>query len=85
MRTTLWWKCAKELGEIAAAGDLLLAAGCPHDPVDWREARRHADQLHAMGFGRRTPMTEQEQAELHAKVAKLVADAKTFPVHPREI
>src|SRR5216684_3511821 len=36
--------------------------------LDWREARRQADLLHAMGFGRKTPMGQQEQVELLAKV-----------------
>lgn len=37
--------------------------------LDWREARRLAEALHAMGFGRKGPMSS--------------TDAKAFPVHPR--
>ncbi len=51
--------------------------------LDWGEARRQAELLHAMGFGRKGPMSQTEQEALRAKVAKLVADAKAFPVHPR--
>ena len=51
--------------------------------LDWLEARMQAEALHAMGFGRRGPMSSTEREALLAKVAKLVADAKAFPVHPR--
>ncbi len=51
--------------------------------LDWREARRQADLLHAMGFGRKGPMSSTEREALLAKVARLVAEAKAFPVHPR--
>jgi len=51
--------------------------------LDWREARRQAEALHAMGFGRKGPMSSTEREALLAKVAKLIADAKAFPVHPR--
>ena len=51
--------------------------------LDWREARRQADRLHAMGFGRKGPMSSTEREALLAKVARLVAEAKAFPVHPR--
>ena len=53
--------------------------------LDWREARRQADLLHAMGFGRKTPMRQQERVELLAKVTKLIADAKAYPIHPRYV
>jgi hypothetical protein len=53
--------------------------------LDSREARRQADLLHAMGFGRKTPMGRQEQVELFAKVTKLIADAKAYPIHPRYV
>ena len=51
--------------------------------LDWREARRQADLLHPMGFGRKGPMSSTEREALLAKVAKLVADAKAHPIHPR--
>ncbi len=67
---------------IAETQEAMLAALAR---LDWREARRHADQLHAMGFGQRRPMTEQEQAQLHEKVAKLIAARRRLPrLHPRE-
>jgi len=51
--------------------------------LDWLEARMQAEALQAMGFGRKGPMNSTEREALFAKVAKLVADAKAFPVHPR--
>jgi len=51
--------------------------------LDWLEARMQAEALHAMGFGRKGPMSSTEREALVAKVAKLVADAKAFPVEPR--
>jgi len=36
-----------------------------------------------MGFGRKGPMSSTEREALLAKVARLVAEAKAFPVHPR--
>ena len=43
--------------------------------LGWREARRQAETLKAMGAGARAPMTQAERTALFAKLERLIAEA----------
>jgi len=48
----------------ARAAEARLAMREAMARLDWREARRQAEALHAMGFGRKGPMSSTERREL---------------------
>ncbi len=43
--------------------------------LDWREARRQAEELQSMGAGARGPMSASEQEALRSKLERLIAEA----------
>ncbi len=53
-------------------------------PLDWREARRQAEILQAIGAGACGPMTEVERTALFAKLERLIADASAPGTHAQE-